>query len=290
MKHTMRVLGLALLAGICNQAQALEASASGGPQAAQAAVTSMNATTNAAISALQTEISGTIACNKLRKFYAPGDAKQDANGCVGIQDYQLSMNNTSGVNTTNGAMSASTMSGNAIVGTGPNGWGGVFNGSGGVYASGGNGNWSVAGVGTYGVYGIGTTGNGVQGQSTSAAGVYGASTNGWGGQFYGSSGVYVQSSSGWGGQFTSPNYGVYGSGATYAGYFDGPLCLNGSCINSWGQSDKFGGIFMTVNGSVCYQPNVYTGGCNCPVGYNQSMLLTGSEGTGTNMYMVYCYH
>jgi hypothetical protein len=335
MKRTVCLAGFALFASINGSAHAIEASAVNGPQAAQAAVTTMNNTTTASIVALQAELTGFTYCSNVRKFYAPTDPLKDANGCVGIQDYPLTMNNTTGqiVASFNGnsnyALTGNANAGGAgVAGNAPNNWGGVFSGQYGVYgtATAGYGvqgssssNWSGFFNGSSGVYGAGAAGYGVQGSSTNnwggvfsgvsgvsangtngigvqanstnSYGVLGVSTNSWAGIFSGAAGVQGNASTAnWGGFFTSPNYGVYGSGATYGVYSAGPLCVNGSCINSWADlknQDKFGGVWNQsyLNGN--YQScgaNPYTGGCGCPSGYNQSQYMTGAANYSFYMY------
>jgi hypothetical protein len=66
------LLRLLILAGTLSplSASALETSANSGPQAAQAAVSSINATVSGGLAALQGQINLANACSAQRKFYA----------------------------------------------------------------------------------------------------------------------------------------------------------------------------------------------------------------------------
>jgi hypothetical protein len=98
------LLQLSILAGALAplSATALETSVNSGPQAAQAAVSSINTTVNGGLAALQAEINLANACGAQPRFYAPSDPLHDANGCLGVGDYPLAMNNTSYITTNNG--------------------------------------------------------------------------------------------------------------------------------------------------------------------------------------------
>jgi Bacterial shufflon protein, N-terminal constant region len=52
---------------------------------------------------------------------------------------------------------------------------------------------------------------------------------------------------------------------------------------------EFGGAYSQVNGAGCYNANPLTGSCSCPAGYSAGQLLSGSEGTGINMYLTFCF-
>jgi hypothetical protein len=156
-----------LLALASGSASALEA-ATTGSQATQATVGAINSkvdTTNNFVNSI-------MKCNAARKFYAPSDPKKDADGCVGVGDYDLNMADASNINMANGQISATELSTTSyglrvnskyigVRGDAPNSWGGYF-------------------TGTYGVYG----------QSTST----------WAGEFYGygsdTGGVYIGNTSG----------------------------------------------------------------------------------------------
>jgi hypothetical protein len=196
------------------QAFALEA-ATTGSTASQAVMGVINSKVDTSIAALQAQITGFTYCSSIRKFYAPGDPKKDANGCVGAQDYDYTTTNNSGVYAS---------------GSRANDFMGKFTNNNGTYG--------------YGVYGSGNGGVGVYGISTNNYGVYGNSTATWGGVFVGS------------------NYGVYGSGATYGVYSNGPLCVNGLCSRR-----GFGGTFTWNTDGWCYRANPETGGCSCPSGF-----------------------
>lgn len=296
-KIFLMTVALALTSG---SALALE-SATTGSQATQATVGAINSKVDTSIAALQAQLTSFTYCSSIRKFYAPGDPKKDANGCVGTGDYDLNMASTSNINLANGRVygtnSASSNWGGLFYG--PADYGGVYgqagiygvygyatgNGygvvgnatanSGGIGGSFSGGNSGVRGYGpTYGLYGSSAS-YGVYGYSPSNYGVYGESSSGYG--------VRGASSSSWGGVFTSPNYGVYGQGATYGVYSDGPLCISGSCITGWRQAGAWGGDYGTQYGNgwsspgFCDYANPYTGGCSCPPGYSVTVHETGAE-------------
>jgi hypothetical protein len=85
------------------QALALEA-ATTGTQATQATVGVINSKLDTSIAALQAQITGFTHCSSIRKFYAPSDPKKDANGCVGVGDYPLTMASSNTITTINGGI------------------------------------------------------------------------------------------------------------------------------------------------------------------------------------------
>lgn len=100
-------------AGLPCPASALESAALGDVHGTQAATMSLEMK----VDAMAAMVSNTLAtvsatldnhatCNRARKFYAPADPKKDANGCVGIQDYDLTMSNPANIVLANGAVSA----------------------------------------------------------------------------------------------------------------------------------------------------------------------------------------
>jgi hypothetical protein len=118
-------LALALASG---SASALE-SATTGSQATQATVGAINSKVDTSIAALQAQITGFTHCSSIRKFYAPSDPKKDANGCVGVGDYDLNMASGSNVSLADGQ----------VVGKASSGWSGNFQGASGIYGFGNNG-------------------------------------------------------------------------------------------------------------------------------------------------------
>jgi hypothetical protein len=105
-KHDMRPLYyLTTLIALLPFAQALALeSATTGSQATQATVGAINSKVDTSIAALQAQIGGIVYCNSVRKFYAPGDAKKDTNGCVGVGDYPLAMASPNTITTINGGI------------------------------------------------------------------------------------------------------------------------------------------------------------------------------------------
>jgi hypothetical protein len=253
-----RNLMLLVLAGsLPISAYAME-SATVGSQATQATVGVLNIKIDSLMAALQAMVNGMSTCNAQRKFYAPSDPKKDASGCVGIQDYQLTMNGTNGVTTPSGQVAA----------TNNGGWSGNFNGAGGLVAT-------------------GTSSPGLQGSSTGSYGVYGTSSNSWSGVFQSSTyGVYGQGSS-WAGYFVGP---VYASTNVQTP----TLCLNGDCRSAWPGSYNFGGIYTlqwaASNGAFesCVSANPYTGGCFCPGGYSATETVRPIEGNWAESVQ-WCY-
>lgn len=220
-------------------ANALESSASGGTQAAQAAVSTVSMkidNTNAVVQSI-------ISCNASRKFYAPADPKKDANGCVGIGDYQLTMASPNGLNLANGQIAADNSNPSNL-------WTSYF-----TSATYGGGYFSGPGIGVYGL-------------SPNGQGVYGASTNNWAGYFEGAAGTGF-------GVYASGAYGVYGvsTGAGYAGYFNSGastngvsifnnagnarLCLNGTCVSNVGISCNFSGSRAIYGSAYACQDDLY---------------------------------
>jgi hypothetical protein len=250
-------LALAVASG---SASALE-SATVGSQATQATVGVINSKVDTSIAALQAKLDKMSACEAQRKFYAPSDPKKDANGCVGVGDYDLNMAGSSNINLVNGRVYGKQ--------SGANNWAGLFYGPtgnyGGVYGTGdtygvygyapGPGSASAT---VFGVYGGTTTGYGVTGVSTNNVGVRGASDNGWGGYFTGASGMYSYGSNGYGLEAGSTNSwagvfdGVGSAGGVYIrnGNNNAQLCVNGSCTTSMPApiGCNFPGGFMDVHG------------------------------------------
>jgi hypothetical protein len=192
---------------------ALEA-ATTGSQATQATVSAINSKVDTGTAALQARLDRMEACEAQRKFYAPNDAKKDANGCVGVGDYDLNMATGSNINLANGLVKGAQ--------TGTSDWTAQFAG----------GSLGLLGTGvTYGSYGIATatgTGYGVTGISK--------------GNGYGVRGLATDDAGGVGGYFAGGNsgvrayggpYGIIAQGTTAGVYSAGPLCINGSCISSW---------------------------------------------------------
>lgn len=213
---------LLALATASGSAWALEASVGGGPQAAQAAVSSINSKLDTSLAALQAQITGFTYCSSIRKFFAPADPKKDANGCVGTGDYDLNMASDSSINLADGQARGYRSAGSTYAG--------YFTGSThGLYA---NGN-------AYGLVGYGATGAGVEGDSVSGYGVYGSSTNTWGGVFtstnYG--GAYGQGA-GYGvyGVATGNGYGVYGAATANAGGIGGSFSGYNSGVRGYGNT------------------------------------------------------
>jgi hypothetical protein len=176
MKHIplqLAILATLAAGAVAGQTYALEA-ATTGSQASQAVVGAINSKVDTSIAALQAQITGIVYCNSIRKFYAPSDPKKDANGCVGMPDYDYTATNNSGLYVS-GSRASDFM--------------GRFTNTNPTYG--------------YGVYGQGNGGVGVYGISTANYGVYGNSTNSWGGVFQGTQyGVYGAGSV----------YGVYSNG------------------------------------------------------------------------------
>jgi hypothetical protein len=162
------------------------------------------------------------------------------------------------------------------------------------------------GVGNaYGVYGVSSSGPGVYGQVTGSSG-------NWAGEFVGnnvagSGGVLAYGGgSNWAGLFygnTSGNgqYGVAAQGATWAGYFMGPVDItsgylqfpDGSQQTTAAVGHPFGGLYATNAAAGCGgglgDGNPYDGGaCGCPSGFNSSLLAIISEATNT-VYLWQCY-
>lgn len=226
---------------------ALEASVSGGPQAAQAAVSSINSKLDTSIAALQAQITGMTYCSKIRKFYAPADPKKDANGCVGTGDYDLNMTSGSSVNLANGRVASHN--------TASNDWGGLFYGPsnyGGVYGDAGY--YGVFGRATGNGYGVYAEANANGGVGVRAVGkyiaVYGTSTDSWAGYFGGSNygGAVGQGASyGLYGTATGNGYGVYGVatndaggiGGSFSGYNSGVRAY-GNTYGLYGESSSYG--------------------------------------------------
>jgi hypothetical protein len=182
MKNVLRFAGFCLVA-CTNSAHAIEASANAGPQAAQSAVTSINNTFTAQVAALQTQVSNTLTCNKVRKFYVPGDSKQDAHGCVGVQDYSVTMSSGAAFGTTDQPVSGNSVGTPGVLGTSTNNYG--VNGQStnswaGVFSSP---NYGVYGQGTtYGVYSAGPLCvNGSCISNWSSAGSFGGEYGTWNG-------------------------------------------------------------------------------------------------------------
>lgn len=288
-----RTLTLLVLAGVLPLSSHALESATVGSQATQATVNVLNTKIDSLMAALQAMVNGMSTCNAQRKFYAPSDPKKDVSGCVGIQDYQLTMNGTNGVNTPSGQVAATNSSG----------WSGNFNGAGGLLAAG-TSSPGIQGSSTssYGVYGS-SSGN-WSGVFSGSSGVYGqGGASGWGGYFVGSSGVYGQGSAGWSVEGVGGPYGVYGQGSSWAGYFVGPvyantnvqtpaLCLNGDCRSSWpGGGHGFGGIYALTNG-VCTGSDVnpFTGGCSCPGGYTAAGAVASGQFPPFNQFLYFCYN
>jgi hypothetical protein len=124
MKHIplqLTVLATLATGAVTVPTYALE-SVTTGSQATQATVGAINSKVDASVAALQTKIDGITYCNTIRKFYAPADPKADVKGCVGVGDYQLTMNNTAGINTTGGQIAVSSANSPSLV-LGPNTWG-----------------------------------------------------------------------------------------------------------------------------------------------------------------------
>jgi hypothetical protein len=116
---------------------------------------------------LQVQNNAMMKCMSQRKFYAPSDPKKDANGCVGVGDYDLNMASGSNVNLANGYMKGNNSAGEGLIVTGgPNSWAGDFSTNGyGILSYLNNGastsNWTGEFYGGYGVY-IGNTSNNAQ--------------------------------------------------------------------------------------------------------------------------------
>jgi hypothetical protein len=177
-----------LLALASNSALALE-SATTGSQATQATVGAINSK----VDVTNNFINSMMKCNAARKFYAPSDPKKDADGCVGVGDYDLNMASGSNVNLANGLVNGAQ--------TGTSNWTGLFSGpSLGLLGKG----------GSYGVYGYASGSS-----SGDSVGVYG----------------YAATSTGWGGYFYSPASGG-GGVMIYNAANNARLCLNGSCTTS----------------------------------------------------------
>lgn len=200
-------------------ASALESSTVGDNQGTQAVVSTVNMKVDALAAAVSETIGPIVTCNKARKFYAPADPRKDANGCVGIQDYDVATTNSSLVNASGsrsnefmgryinsaaslgyGVMGQSTSNGYGVYGLSTTSWSGVFDG--------GTTGYGALGQGVIGIYGVGTAG--------ASYGVYGTTTlsNGWA--------------------------GVFNSGASTGGVsidnttHNANLCLNGVCTKSLG--------------------------------------------------------
>jgi hypothetical protein len=62
----------------------------------------INSKLDTSVAALQARLDKMEACEAQRKFYAPADPKKDANGCVGVGDYDLNMVSGSNVKLADG--------------------------------------------------------------------------------------------------------------------------------------------------------------------------------------------
>lgn len=213
-------------------ALALESSTLGDAQGTQAVVSTVNMKVDALAAAVSETIGPIVTCNKARKFYAPADPRKDANGCVGIQNYDYIGASNSVIDLSGSRDNAfmgrfvnnSTISGHGVVGQGrgtgygvyglaSSGWGGVFDGS----TSG----YGALGQGIIGIYGVGVSGAGY--------GVYGTTTvsNGWAGVF--NSGASAG--------------GVSVDNATHTAN----ICLNGVCTTTLGTGKAPALINVTNN-------------------------------------------
>lgn len=215
-------------------ASALESSTVGDNQGTQAVVSTVNMKVDALAAAVSETIGPIVTCNKARKFYAPADPRKDANGCVGIQDYDYTGTNNSLVNMSgsrngefvgrfinsgtgttynHGVIGQSGNNGYGIYGLSSTGWGGVFDG--------GTTGYGVLGQGQHGVYGVSTANGGY--------GVYGTTTisNGWAGVF----------------NSAASTGGVSIDNITH----NANLCLNGVCTTSLSGSKKPTVIIVTNN-------------------------------------------
>jgi len=115
-------------------------------------------------------------------------------------------------------------------------------------------------VNNYGVWGYATgAGAGVVGQTVDSDGVLGTATGG-------GAGVVGYAANNWGGVMTGPSYGLYASGGTWAGYFNGPVYTNSITTGGITFSDGthlttapplFGGMF-----TMTYQQFCTLGGCS----------------------------
>lgn len=228
---------MSALAVASSPAFALE-SVTTGSQATQATVGAINSKLDTSIAALQAQIGGIVYCNTIRKFYAPGDPKKDANGCVGTGDYDINMANGANINLAGGQVKGAYSVANQ--------YGGDFTG---------NTHGLVGRAASYGVVGYGSVG--VQGQTVSGWGVYGLATGN------GGYGIYGQGTgTSWGGVFRGANYGVYGEGPVYGVYSNGPLCTSATGCSRRG----FGGTYLSTGG--CGRANPETGACSCPSGFS----------------------
>jgi hypothetical protein len=315
------IVGLTLLS---SQSMAVD-TATVGSRTNQANVDVLNSKIDSLMAAMQTLVTGMQNCSAQRKFYAPSDPKKDANGCVGVQDYQFTMNDTNGLSTSNGQLNITNSNtantwgaivnntqtgGYGLVAYGVNGHGlegistnaygtvGISTNSWGAYASGAGG-LLAAGTSSPGVQGSSTNGTGVYGSSTNNYGVTGSSTNTWSGVFSGKYGSYHYGSGGWAGQFD----GGDNTGGVYIANHNNTasLCLNGACRTTWPASSgwAFGGAYVTQhnpnNGSLIGcgggNPVGYNGGCACPdSSYSEMNFLTGFGFVNTQWDRYYRLH
>lgn len=286
---------LLALATVSGSAWALEASVGGGPQAAQSAVSSINSKLDSSVAALQAQITGFTYCSSIRKFFAPNDPKKDANGCVGVGDYDLNMSSASNVNLANGRVNGTNTASNDWSGMfyGPSNYGGVYGNAGayGVYGVATGNGYGVVGVATANSGGVGVDGTGgtygVRGNGGSF-GVYGTATGanaygllGWaaesggiGVRAYGKSmGIYATSTDSWAGDFGGAN-GVYAS-ATGGGY--GVLGSSDSGYGVYGQSANAYGVYGYSSGNLAVYGNAPTNWG----GYFKGKYGVYAESTGT---------
>jgi hypothetical protein len=294
MKQLRSSLGMVTaLAVICtNQAYAVEG-ATTGSQATQATVGVLDSKINVT----NNFVTSIVKCNAVRKFYAPSDPNRDGNNCVGIQDYPLTMNNTSSLGTSNGPLVVTTQSNPATT------WAAVINNT-----QAGDYGLLAYGKGGPGLYGESTSNwggafsgaGGVQASGSNSPGVQGNSTGNWGGYFTGADGVLASGLYGlqaygsgqWAGYFnsTSTNLGVYISNNAN----NAQLCLNGSCVTSLNASGHNGGAFSEWNGVCGAQGsqafrNPLTGDCSCPTGYSAAQISSIFDVTHNNWSMFICY-
>lgn len=263
--HNLTFLwGISLIAlGLLSSfpAFALESSTTGDAHGTQSAVGSVNMKVDALAALVSATINPIIACNTVRKFYAPADPRKDANGCVGVQDYDYNGTNNSIVNMT-GSRSEQFLGRFINSGTGTTYNHGVIGQSG----NNGYGIYGLTSTGWGGVFYGGTTGYGVLGQGQH--GVYGVSTANRGYGVYGTTTI----SDGWA--------GVFNSAASTGGVsidntaHNANLCLNGTCTTSL-SGNRFGGSFMWNEGGWCGSVNPQTGGCSCPSGFSASIVTYG---------------
>jgi hypothetical protein len=285
MKRTL----ILMLTGILPfSANAMEASASGNTQAAQSAVTAINSKLDSSLAALQVMITGMQNCSAQRKFYAPGDARRDANNCVSQGAYELADTGVDSGDPGQFRMPAGSYGtfwrndgGNTYLlltnaGDQYGGWNGLrpfyvndASGSvnvgqgltvtGGLTTNTNDGTWALvgnafgSGVGVYGYAANNWSGyftglDGAYGQGTSGPGVQGSSASNWGGLFSGGAGG-VNGSSGGG-------VGVQGSSTNnWAGYFSGSSGVSGISGAGWAgyfhSQGTQNGVYHIWGGSYC---------------------------------------